>query len=249
MNLTIKSSMTSIADLFFPRVCVVCGCTLGLKEKYICLECLCELPQTHFETMAHNQMSIKLNESLSSLRPDESAAFSYAFSLFYYNGYSYKTKRDYSNITKDLKYRANIPAGKYFSRLLAQKLSLSPLYQDVEVVVPVPLHWTRRLERGYNQSEIIAKAVADNLSSKPKLEKLLIRTKHTKTQTHLNGDEKKANVRGVFQAKASNSKHILIIDDVFTSGATLSHCVLALRDQCPKHTRISVATLGFVGEL
>ena len=143
--------------------------------------------------------------------------------------------------------------------MLGRKLASSDLFQDVDLVIPVPLHWMRRWRRGYNQAEVIAKEVADELGAAIDCS-ILSRRRRTRTQTRLGVAEKAANVSGAFNAQAGHHEagsgknaglasvsHILLIDDVFTTGSTLHACFVALRSVFPPSVRISVATLAFVG--
>ena len=138
------------------------------------------------------------------------------------------------------------------------------LFRDVDLVVPVPLHWTRRWQRGYNQAEVIAKEVAREIGARYE-PRWLRRVRRTKTQTHLNVEGRAANVAGVFQLSYSSwrrmarrlgdipLRHVLLIDDVFTTGATAAAAERAFRvgwlycggDSVPP-IRISVATLACV---
>lgn len=173
----------------------------------------------------------------------EKGPYEYACALFYYSG-------AYRNIPRAVKYGADLKAGRHFGRMLGETLSASPLFQDVDMVIPVPLHWTRRWRRGYNQAAVIARQVALVLGC-PCEERLLRRIRRTRTQTRLRGESKAENVRQAFRARAGKTgavRHILLVDDVCTSGATLASCQKALRACVPDGVRISAATLAFVGE-
>jgi len=250
-NVGIKTLLAAIADLALPRVCIVCGRGLMPQERHLCISCAADLPETHFSCMSHNQMADCLNEKIEAHRIKQGLDFpeeySFAAALFYY-----KSGSGYERITQELKYFRNFSAGRYFARTLGARLHASSLYADVDCVIPVPLHWTRRWKRGYNQAEIIAREVAAELGASC-LPDALLRLRRTRTQTHLGREAKAANVSGAFRVKPgrlknlSGLRHILIIDDVFTTGATLSECHIALRSARGATVRISVATLAFVG--
>jgi ComF family protein len=173
--------------------------------------------------------------------------YAYAAALFFY-----RAESDYSKITRCIKYQGRVEVGLHFGMLLGDRLAESHLFSDVDAVVPVPLHWMRRWKRGYNQAEVMASGVSRRLGV-PMRSDILRRCRRTRTQTKLSVDEKKANVAGAFavhkqvHAEELPFRHILIIDDVFTTGSTLMACFTALREVFPPSVRISIATLGFVG--
>ena len=133
-------------------------------------------------------------------------------------------------------------------KLLGRKMAGAEHFKDVDVVIPVPLHWTRRWSRGYNQAECIAKTLAAELGAEMRTD-ILFRQRRTATQTRLSIEQKGKNVHGVFEAKEQDKipVHVLIVDDVFTTGSTAGECFRALRTVFPPDVRISVAPVGFVG--
>lgn len=244
----IFNALRAVADLFLPRICIVCGRKLLLDEQHICLLCMADLPRTFFWNQSHNPMADRFNEMLrDSMDIAGSEPYTFAASLFFYHdGNSYR------EITHQIKYQGNIAAGRYFGHMLGVHLASSKIFNDVDMVIPVPLHWTRKWKRGYNQAEVIASSVAVVMDV-PLRTDILKRVRRTKTQTRLDIGQKVANVSGAFSLYRRSGavvkpRHILLVDDVFTTGSTLMACFTALRTVFPPSVRISVATLGFVGQ-
>ena len=267
----------ALADLFMPRTCLVCGRTLGLRERHLCLSCAADVPYTRHWLQTHNPLADRFNAVLERNRGTEPMDYAYAAALLYYKG-------AYREIPRALKYHADLAAGRHFGTLLGRRLASAPHFQDIDLIIPVPLHWTRRWSRGYNQAEILAQAVADAFSSastsvsilgsrenpvgqdpivplslsKPACRPdLLIRARRTRTQTRLTVEQKARNVASAFQVPErflhsqesprsvlASARHILLIDDTFTTGATLYACYAALRPYTS--ARISIATLAAV---
>ena len=244
----IKRICTALGDLFLPRVCVVCGRPLTLDERHICLGCLSELPYTHFWDRRDNPMAQKFNAALRESIPDSvPQMFERGAALFFYN-----SETQYQNIPKSLKYGSDKAAGRYFAAKLGAVLATSPLFADVDTVIAVPLHPLRKFSRGFNQAEIIATEVAKALGA-PLRTDILRRVRYTTTQTRKGVGEKAKNVKGAFKAKMPRgnpiaAKHILLVDDTFTTGSTLASCHEELRRVFPPSVRISVATLAYVGD-
>ena len=250
----------AVLGLVMPRCCVVCHRPLLLQERFICLSCLSDLPLTHFWERSHNPMADKFNEIIHrSLYPDgESSAaqeeikenYSYAAALFFYNSDSL-----YKRIPRHIKYEGGIASGRFFATILGRHLAASEVFADVDVIIPVPLHWMRRWRRGYNQAQVIAEAVASCYTSRPSVRTDIIRRRRrTASQTRVDVQAKSDNVRGAFDLcrtckpgpGGNHPRHILIIDDTFTTGATINACREALRRVFPPSVRISAATLAFV---
>lgn len=232
-----------VADIIMPRQCLVCGRTLGLHERHLCIWCASDLPFTYYWEQAHNTMANKFNGVLEQFREEgEAMEYSYATALLFYHG-----ENPYKEIPRAVKYHYNIAAGRYFASLLGRYMACAGQFRDVDAVIPVPLHWLRRRRRGYNQAEVIAGAIARELDARL-LPKALVRRRRTGTQTHLDAASRLRNVRGVFRVRRlpEGLRHVLIVDDTFTTGATLAACYLALRPALGPSVRISVATLSVV---
>lgn len=245
MREILSRGLKAAMDLMLPRKCLVCGRKLLSREEHLCLQCLADIPYTYFWEMSHNPMADKLNGLLQEEGADGLERYAYASALFFYH-----SEAQYRLIPYQIKYHGNIDAGRYFGKMLGRRLASSQIFADVDMVIPVPLHWTRKWKRGYNQAEVIAGGVADSLGCRSCFD-IMKRIKRTETQTKVSIEEKDRNVSGAFAASndihVEGCRHILLIDDVFTTGSTLHACFVALRSVFPYPVRISVATLGFVG--
>lgn len=249
----------ALVGLLLPRRCALCGSVGIATDDVLCPSCREELPLTWFWQRRRNPMSDALNAAIEQRRTlsgDEYyEPYAYACALFFYKG-------AYREITKQLKYNAiRRPAMKLAAELSAI-MTDAEHFADVDVVVPVPLHWTRRMVRGYNQAEVIALTLAEGLGAAV-CTNLLRRTRRTRSQAVTSTSEKATNVSGAFAADISvfatagaMPRHILLVDDVFTTGSTLAECHRALRRSLVSAlgtkkaatVKISVATLAFTGE-
>lgn len=240
--------MRALTDLLMPRCCLVCGRQLGVSELHLCTFCAADVPLTYYWEQAHNPMADSFNAVLERLRtsavlPVSEDPMPYAFAaalLFYHHD------NPYSRIPQALKYGGNRAVGRFFAVQLGRLMAAAPWFADVDCVIPVPLHWRRRWGRGYNQAEVIAACLADALGARL-APGALRRVRRTRTQTRLSAAGRFSNVLGVFRVRRRfQARHILLVDDTFTTGATLAACYLALREALGPGPRISVATLSVV---
>jgi predicted amidophosphoribosyltransferase len=144
----------ALGDLFMPRACLACGCKLGMRERHLCLSCAADVPYTRFWLQPHNPMADRFNAVLEHHRGTEPMDYAYAVALMYYKG-------PYRAIPRALKYHGDLAAGRHYGALLGRRLASVPHFADIDLVIPVPLHWTRRRSRGYNQAAILAHALVD----------------------------------------------------------------------------------------
>ena len=221
-------------ELFFPRYCVVCGERLSKAEEFLCFKCLSALPRANL----HLQVSNEMEKSLWGKLPIERAS---AF-LYYSKG------GDVRKLLYELKYYRNPHIGLFLGRCMAAELLPVGFFQGIDYIIPVPLFDGRYRERGYNQSEMLANGVSA-MTGCEVLEQVLVRSCDTDTQTRKNHYERWLNVKDVFQYVQKTDlagKHILLMDDVFTTGATIVACADAFKDI--PGLRISVLALAVAGE-
>ena len=240
---TLIDLLRAVGDLLMPRTCIVCGAPLGIHERHLCLRCAADVPYTRFWRQPYNPLADRFNAVLERHRGTEPMDYAYAVALMYYKG-------PYRSIPRALKYHSNLSVGRFYASLLGRHLSVAPHFVDIDLILPVPLHWTRRRARGYNQAEVLADAIASCLNAACRAD-ILVRARRTRTQTRLTIDQKAQNVASAFRVREgrardilASARHILLVDDTFTTGATLYACYAAIRPFTS--ARISVATLAAV---
>lgn len=221
-----------LLHLFLPEVCVICGLELLEGEMGACLNCLFKLPKTDNYKVKDNAAEILMAGRL----PYERIA-SYCV---YVNGGMLPP------LIHNLKYHHKKEIGLLLGRMFGEDLADTEFIKPVEVIVPVPLHPKKKKIRGYNQAEIIAQGISE-ATSIPLSTDNLVRVVHNPTQTKRTKTERWENVKNIFDVKdihAFNQKHILLVDDVITTGSTIEACGVALQ-KC-SDLKISVATIGEV---
>ena len=229
------SLWSDLWELFFPRCCLLCGKRLLNGEEHLCFQCLSELPRTNL----HLKIGSEMEKCLWGKLPIERAS---AF-LFYTKG------SDVRKLLFEIKYYGNADLGCFLGRCMARELYPTGFFKGIDGIVPVPLHPQKLDKRGYNQSEMLAKGIASVVNI-PVVSHWLVRTQNTETQTHKGNYERWVNVKDVFGCPSKNDlfgKHILLVDDVMTTGATIVACADALK-QIPG-LRISVLTLAWASSL
>lgn len=221
--------LRDMRDLFVPRRCIVCGDRLHGGEKFLCAVCLMRLPLTGHHEVEHSLLEKYFWERL----PIERAT-----SFFHYDGVAPQ------RIIHALKYHGQVGLGRYFATLYAEVLKDSYFFDGIDGIVPLPLHWRRWLHRGYNQSRCIAEAMSKQTGI-PVFRHVVERVVNNPSQTTVRRTERGENVTGVFRLtnpERIRGKHILLIDDVVTTGSTLSSCATELMKA--GDVRISVLTLA-----
>lgn len=220
----------ALLSLFFPRCCIICGNPLAKGEAYLCARCNMNLPRTGLHKFKDNAV-----EQLFWGKIPLERATSYLY---------YRKGSDFRQILYRLKYRGQKEIGEVMGRCMATELLSCNFFSDMDVIIPVPLHPKKQRLRGYNQSEWIARGVSA-VTGIPVDVGSVIRCKNTATQTRKTTFERWENVDQTFLLhfpERFGGKHLLIIDDVLTTGATTVACVSAFAEV--EGVRISVLTLA-----
>jgi len=207
-----------IINLFYPHVCAACGEPLVKDEETVCLKCRFLLPKTGYELNPNNPLAQSFYGRVRF----------HAVTACFFFAKSGKVQ----HLIHELKYKGNKEAGVFLGQQLGESIKEAPLFQGIDYLIPVPLHPKREKQRGYNQSLMIAKGIHE-VTGIPIGDKYLVRAVHTATQTKKSADERFKNVKDIFEvrfAKQLENKHILLIDDVLTTGATLEACAHQLED-------------------
>lgn len=229
------SKFTQLASdfigLVYPRLCVVCNGHLLKTEQGFCFTCEQELPRTYDELNPKENPAARV---FWGRFPVESAA-----SCFVFTGQG-KVQELVHNLKYNGRKDAGVAAGFYFGNILR---TISP-FLTADLILPVPLHEDKLHKRGYNQATCFAQGLSEAMNI-PYSEKILLRLKATATQTRKSREERWENVGEVFAVSGKNKlegKHVMIVDDVITTGATLEACVLPLLEI--PNIKISVVSLA-----
>ena len=207
---------SGLTQLFFPEVCAGCGGDLSKREQLICMKCRHELPLTGFEQYAGNPI-----EKIFWGR----ASIATASAHFYFSKNS-----PLQHILHQLKYGGKKSIGSYLGRSMGTAIIESERFGEIDALIPLPLFASRQKERGYNQATALCEGIAAVLGL-PVLEQVISRIRSTETQTHKTRIARWQNMEGKFQLhdeKELECKHVLLVDDVITTGATLDACAQEL---------------------
>jgi ComF family protein len=213
--MTLIQILTCVLRLFSPRLCAACDEPLMQNEHVFCILCRYEFPRTNYHLDPENEIA-KTFWGRVPIR--------YATAYFYFR----KGGR-VQHAIHNLKYNGQKEIGYEIGRMIGRDL-LGSSFAEVDLIVAVPLHKTKMRKRGYNQSEYIANGIADAMC-KPTNHITLYRTMNTKTQTRKHRYERWTSVEDVFALRNPENlanKHILLVDDVITTGATLEACATTL---------------------
>lgn len=220
-------------NLIAPKQCAVCGNRLAISEDVICSICNLHMPRTYYSKKPYENNMAKL--FWGQIKIEKAAA------LFFYEPHS-----EMSRIILSLKYLNHPETGELMGRMLAEEASMNGFFDDIDVMIPIPLTKKRQRQRGYNQSEEIARGINEITNIKI-VSKAVIRKYFKSSQTKMNRWQRQDNVKDVFAlGKESdlNNKHILIIDDVVTTGSTIIACAQKIAEHYD-NVKFSMLSLGF----
>lgn len=228
----IKTILNELSNLFFPNCCAVCDSKLLPAEEGVCLRCLHKLPKTNNFDEPDN-----LAETLLAGRfPFERVA---TFCVYSKQGVL-------QPLIHELKYNNKKEIGILLGKMFGKDLIGSNFIKNIDFIVPVPLHPKREKKRGYNQARMIAEGLS-KATSIPVSNNNLVRSIFNPTQTKRTKTQRWENVKDIFDVvspKDYADKHILLVDDIITTGSTLEACAHALLKS--PGIKISIATLGEV---
>jgi ComF family protein len=223
----LKQAFTHLA---FPHICEGCGTDVLDDAHELCLYCLSQLPHTQFEKFSPNPMERMMEVRL---------PIRHAAALLYFTKESLVQQ-----LMHRFKYKRDKELGIYLGKLLGQALRNAPHFQDVDFLIPLPLHPVKEKKRGFNQAALLCEGISQVLQ-KPVMKHAVTRTSFTESQTRKNRVERWQNMEGRFQlenATLIKGKHVLLVDDVVTTGATLEACGQAILES---GAQLSLATLCY----
>jgi ComF family protein len=221
---------STLLNFFYPRSCVSCGKVLLQREQFLCLHCLHNLPETRYHEFD--------NSPLSQLFIGRVQVVNVGAFLFYKKG------NQVQKILQFLKYQGGKEIGSFLGNIYGLQLIEHEKWKTVDMIIPIPLHKKKEKKRGYNQSEWIAKGLSSGMQI-PYYTTLLLRSEFTETQTKKSRFHRWENVKEVFKLNDSDAlknKHVLLCDDVLTTGATTEAAINKLASA--PEIKISVVTLA-----
>jgi ComF family protein len=223
--------LNALISLIFPRVCLACGEALLQHEKTVCTLCYTGLPYTDFHILEENPV---INQFLGKID------FYAGTSMFYFS-----KGGKIQHLIHQLKYRGRKEVGEYMGELYGKSLVKSPLYKDIDYIIPVPLHAAKLKKRGYNQAECFADGLSVSMQVPVDI-KTLYRAFSSETQTRKKRFHRWENVRSIFALNNYahlENKHVLLVDDVITTGSTLEAAGHVLKTI--PGIKISVCSIGY----
>lgn len=223
-----------VAETIFPPTCLCCGGRLLSHEQYVCASCLGSWP--HSDLLSDPKDNVFVRRFWGTFSAVSGVAV-----------FNYFPGGDMANVVHDMKYRHRPDVCRFMGRVMASKPNVQKIMGGADFLLPVPITKERRKERGYNQSELLCEGIS-SVTRTSIVTDALLRVKFTQSQTMLTGSMRGDNVIGAFalgNTAAIEGKHVVIVDDIVTTGSTLLECMNMLKDV--PGIRISVLALGWTG--
>ncbi len=220
--------ISDLLDLILPRYCAVCGHILSSAEKDICLDCLYRMPRIEHDAQK------EIEKLFWGITPIERAT-SYIY---------YRKGSPYNNLLHLAKYKNRPDVACNLAATAATELAAQGFFDGIDAIIPLPLSKKKKRKRGYNQCDYIARGLSE-VSGIPVIRDAVARTVANETQTHKNRDERWQNVAGIFavtKPETLQGKHLLLVDDVLTTGATIASCATCITSL--PGTTVSLFTLA-----
>ena len=224
----LKNLFSSALHLFYPHICTGCGSDLLRKEDFLCIQCIDELPHTEYEKYSNN--------------PTERIFHGRLPVVAAHSGFYFAKGELMQHLIHEFKYKGNKEIGMYLSKITGTKMFESGRFTNIDYLIPLPLYAEKEFKRGFNQAEIICNGMSEAMNI-PVLIKNVIRKRATETQTKKHRAERWENVSDSFKVTNTSllrNKHVLLVDDVITTGATLEACAQVMEKA---GVQISIATL------
>ena len=231
LQLNLKNLIQDLVHLLYPSVCLVCENELVQSEQYVCSVCDETLARTSFHLFQEATETDKLFWGRIELKE--------TYSHFYY-----KKNSAIQALLFNLKYKNNPQIGRYFGKEIGSCLKKNTAFTDVDALIPIPLHYKKEFLRGYNQSTAIAEGIS-NILHVPVKSNLVKRIKNTATQTEKTRFQRWDNVNSIFSVHRSMNKlkHVVLIDDVITTGSTMETLVHEIKSAAPE-INVSLVSLA-----
>jgi ComF family protein len=217
--------------LLYPHNCAGCGSDLVENDQPICIHCYSNLPETNYAALPGNPIE---KIFYGRLNVEEATA-----------GYYFSKSSVLQRLIHQLKYNGNVEVGHQLGQWLGLQLQKSNRFNPVDALIPLPLYPSKEKKRGYNQATILCEGISDVMNI-PILNNIVLRKRYTDTQTKKGRTERLKNVDGSFELSDPailQNKHVLLVDDVITTGATLEACGLVIKETT--NVKLSVATLAW----
>jgi ComF family protein len=206
-----KYFANSFFDFILPRFCCSCKTKLSADQDTICSNCLSKI-QRSTSTRLKREFDRKFSDK--------------KIISEFYSPFVFEKDKELQQAIHGLKYENKFPVGIFLGKVLASEIKINYTNWQLDLIIPIPLHHLKKAERGYNQAYYIAKGVGNTLKVKVS-DRVVKRIKYTESQTTMNLNEREENISGAFKIKNQKTvsgKNILLLDDVITTGATISEC-------------------------